>query len=374
MKKMFLLALLLSPALSHAQDMAKAKQAGKDLGLATISKPQEFAKTPIGGEVASVINYQGTNLPELSYADGNMAAAAREKAKGEMGELIENSFLRQGEYKKSLQGSFLDKTRHIQANPETYVDWLKGSYEDCKQEGGEQVLSTQKVTCDEYQEIKEQSCHIGQLVEVDAKHNYECLRRRDKFSKVCIRTLSVRVEERENCNSGAITEIKRYSSRGIEEGSMRVAYPYIHVSSTLVNTHFGLSSRHVPIYVGLTPFKVEDISSIQEFVLQSVSHSDPVMISVNGIVIFTHHMPNSMSPGERDEYQPHFNPRGGGAHIGARGVLPVDALKYLKTGENIITIKSHSPNPVNAVFRTRQGCKVEVDHWSEVCRENRVAP
>jgi hypothetical protein len=60
-----------------------------------------IAQPALSPEISSIINYQGTELPEKAYAHGDMLDAARQKANGETGKIVGNSFTRQGEYKIS---------------------------------------------------------------------------------------------------------------------------------------------------------------------------------------------------------------------------------------------------------------------------------
>jgi hypothetical protein len=389
MKKLILIALLTIPSLAVA----------------------EPALTP---EISSIINYQGTDLPEKSFASGNMADAARGKADNETGKLVGTSFMRQSEYKISHEDSFLDKAKHAQSNPESYVDWLSGKYfldkakhaqsnpesyvdwlsgkyEDCSQEGGEPIFSKERRTCDEYQELSEQRCHVGQLIEVDAKHNYECLRKREKFAKVCTRTLNITVEETQNCDGGNIS--------WVSGGYFKADYPNIFISPSYgemtvssqcsrgVPHRAVLSTKEPDGFKSVITFEVKDLSLLKELTLTSLSYYHPFEIAVNETVVYASFASNPLkvigkvTHGRNKEFDFGFEDRGKFysldylSRMEIQNIRPsLNILGYIKSGYNTIAFRSLVSKPVTAILHTKQNCKLEVDHWSEVCREIRVEP
>jgi hypothetical protein len=376
-------------SIAHAQDLLEANKEDKDFGNSALGKLHIPVRPYMDDKIGSQINYKGTNLPELKYSSGNMQDAAREKADSKIGKIISTGFIRKKEFKVTSKDSFLDKANHAQANPEEYVNWLTGKYEDCVQEP-EASFSKEVKTCDEYQEIKEQSCHVGRLIEVDAKHNYECLRKREKFAKVCIKTLNVTVEETQNCDGGNIS--------WISGGSFKAEYPNIFISPSYeAMTVSSQCSRGIPYGATLAPkepdgfksvitFQVEDLSLLKELTLTSLNYYYPLEVTVNGAVVYASSASNSLkvigkTRHRSGDFDFGFVDKGQFysldylSRMEVKNIRPsLNILGYIKPGYNTIAFRSLVSKPVTAVLHTKQNCKLEVDHWSEVCRESKIAP
>lgn len=184
---------------SSAEDASNIKESAREIGKETLGKVQESTKRDIvDTEVGKAINFQGTNLPETQYSHGNMYDAAKQKAADKdnlEAQITEKAFLRQKEYPITHKDSFLDKAKFASKNPEVYVDWLRGKYADCKQEGGEEILAKDIKVCDEYKQLTEKSCIIGRKIQVEAKHKYECIKERKHYTMSCKSTLSLTCKE-----------------------------------------------------------------------------------------------------------------------------------------------------------------------------------
>lgn len=196
-----------------AYDVAQAKRDGQNLANSNLGKVQSTTQRSVtdiipGSDNTTAgqgINFQGTEVPEKAYIDGNMEMAARNKAVDESftaGDMAKKGFLRGKEFEIKANDTFLDKAQYVQKHPEEYVKGLSGKYTDCESRGGADVKYLSLKTCDEYQEITNNSCKIGQVIEVDAKHRYECVKKRITLEKKCTRQLKVNIIEDKNILSG----------------------------------------------------------------------------------------------------------------------------------------------------------------------------
>ena len=88
----------------------------------------------------------------------------------------------------SPNDSFLDSSRAIEGNPDQVVAMLTGTYGECKPLTYTSTDSEIR-TCDEYEERVGGTCVVGQEVEVEARHSYQCNKTLNYTNKNCTKTL-----------------------------------------------------------------------------------------------------------------------------------------------------------------------------------------
>ena len=265
---------------------------------------QEYAKTDIeeNKEIKKGLNYQGTDIPEKDYSDGNMADAAKkmkekqeqENKGGSEGKEIKitssslislNQQNRETHLEAIQQSNLLDRAKHAQANPREYVDFLSGKYSDCEEVKSSEVRNTTSILhlCDEYVETTENHCAIGKIVEVDAKHNYKCIKEKKRYTKTCQKELILRCEAKEG-----IADPKKYFQMwGIGavnilfQNADRIEYQIKRSENfSTGNGDSGLVNTAMSFYVG-------DLDRIQSFFLSSMNFKTLLMLKINGHLVFS---------------------------------------------------------------------------------------
>jgi hypothetical protein len=224
---------------ADAYDTAQAKRDGQSLANGNMRKAQSTTQRSLeevvpGTKDATVgqsINFKGTEVPEKAYNDKNMKEVASNKAADEnftAGIIAKKGFLRSKEFEIKHSDTLFDRAKDAQKNPESYVAGLTGKYTDCKSQGGDDVKYLSLKTCDEYQEISDHTCKVGQIMEVDAKHKYECNKKRVALEKKCSRKLNVTIVENKDVLSGVSFHTKQFidalSREYTIEQSIRAVY------------------------------------------------------------------------------------------------------------------------------------------------------
>lgn len=381
-----------------------AKQHGRDIAQGLSGKVFQSVTTDISqnkGEndlsVGGIINFQGTDVPETKLSDGGMYSSAKSKIESdESAAMVNSAFLKQKDFVPNKNDSFLDRAKNIQKSPEQYIDWIDGKYTGCEEQEGEKFLAKETKVCDEYHQISENQCRIGQEIEVDAKHKYECSRKRVVQYKSCKNRLTVKVEKKENCGSQGITNIT----------GANYAYPDLTLGR--VGDDYWRDKWCEKI-TQTTSFNITHLARIEKFIITDVGYDDYLRISINGQQVY-----NGPYGGDRMEVAesirweytfppmiPHFatgilqiqptyfpplsSTTVKSARTGAgnnqnypcelqhnrRATLNIDLVPYLKQGNNSIVLESivggHGESWVK--IHTKQNCLTETDSWEEVCQE-----
>jgi len=382
---------------SHAQSFLDAKQSGKDLANSLLGQVQNNAQQDINNKhastdtsVATSINYKGTDVPERNYTNENIDAAKNQKAADKNNteaSIVSSSFLRAKEYPISLSDSFLDKANDAGKNPENYVDWLSGKYTDCNQEGGEEVLSKSSHTCDEFKEIKDNTCSVGRSIEVDGKHKYTCPRKLNKFEKTCTKSLTVAIDKQENCNAGIVEYLgspdkEHFSTAYIINGDYK--YPSLNIN-ILLNEEFNWSAT-----ISVTrkiEFNIKDKSQLSTFTLKKIDIEGVGSVSLNGNLLFS--APKGSHTITSRELRTESRNGGYTAYfindIKARDFImglrkasspSMDLMPYIKTGKNEIIFRGipkkwYGHKLTNIAMEAKQVCFTEKESWLEQCSEVR---
>lgn len=350
----FFISSLIIPHTSIANnDLANAKKEAEAIGSINLNKAQGLAtQDPTSNKVnqvsvAEVMNFQGTEVPEKTFADGNMYDASQKKstdANSNESIVVKDAFMKQKEFRIDGKDTFLDKADHVQKNPETYVDWLKGKYSDCEQKGGDDLIAKEKFTCDEYQQITDKKCKIGRIVEVDAKHSYQCKRKRVSENKVCSKSLNVTCQ----------IQYKAAPELIIPDKSSTISWMYNYPSLILDTSDRAVhSSRDNEDYVDHSDlrtrrfiFHIKDKQFINVFRMVSFGFYLHITFYING---------------------KYLHQREGGSRTYMNYDPNISLLPYLKEGYNYIEIKSYAPYVRFEIDIAKNIC-IQKETWNEVCQ------
>lgn len=328
---------------------------------------------------AGSIKYQGTALPEKNLVHGNMEAEARARLVDEnfeASQVVKKGFLRSKEFDIRANAEFLDKARDAQKNPEDKIKWLTGQYTDCKQEGGEDIKDELFKTCDIYRGISDKSCHMGQLVEVDAKHKYECHQEREIKAKKCHRNLKVWCEKKHDCDSGGIV-LKNIAS----DMAWTYKYPVLTLG-TIADNYWSAACGK---FTRSTKFEVKNKAAIDEFRIIVVGYDDYLRVSINGVQLYNEPGGGNILEIEKGRVVKSVEQQtqvgnakgfskyryGHACELGRSNniAVDIDLLPHLKEGSNelLIEVVVAGLGEGWIQVRTKQHCCIEQSKWEEVC-------
>ena len=274
---------------------AEAKSNARALGGSLSSKVQGFASTSVESNEAMKkgLNYKGTDtatIPEQKLNSSNMEGeASTKKANSKQAELVEKGFYNREDHDLEALSKSLDKARAAQKDPEKHVNFLSGNRE-CKEMKKEDILSKAEYVCDEYADWKDNNCKVGQIVEVDAKHRYQCEIKREKKEGFCEKKLVAWCDGGvRNCG---------YNAGGIEEGSVDTgiswdySYPYLRLGNKTPSSkeadswHFNCGSNSCcDKKKSSARLKIKDIKNVKNFKIHKISYDDHAQIKINGVVV-----------------------------------------------------------------------------------------
>lgn len=315
--------------------------------------------------IKDMINYKGTDIKETAYKDQatrEAAIAAMQKEENDARDVVNTSFLRQKEYKIDKNSPIWDNAKQAQAHPERYVDWIKGNYQDCKQDGADAMLSKEHKVCDEYHAIEERSCIMGRAIVVDSKHKYECTKSLDKMFKRCTKSLIVSTKEDESCSISILS--RSGSSLSVAEN----------------NENFTVTAdvkfRGLKIFMGSdVVFDITNFDKVEKVILEEVVHAYPVNIKLANVQLFTY--PNTFILSSTNDWVIERKERRANIAkfdtklFGQIFNSPVnqDITSLLKATSNRLVIRTQSLAPVVFKLRITKKCEVEKDEWVENCTE-----
>ena len=369
----FFISSLIIPHTSIANnDLANAKKEAEAIGSINLNKAQGLAtQDPTSNKVnqvsvAEVMNFQGTEVPEKAFADGNIYDASQKKstdANSNESIVVKDAFLKQKEFRIDGKDTFLDKADHVQKNPETYVDWLKGKYSDCEQKGGDDLIAKEKFTCDEYQQVTDKKCKIGRILEVDAKHSYQCQRKRVSENKICSNNLTVTCEKKYDCDSGGIVLTSIASDM-----QWQYSYPNLILGSIGDNYWSGWCAK----YVRSTKFEVKNKKLIEEFRIIQAGYDDHMRISINGAQIINYPYGGDYLIVKNGAVETRNDGSNYSCELNTSYVTNtnIDLLPYLKEGTNEILMEVVVGGAGEGwiKIKTNQHCCIQKETWNEVCQ------
>ena len=257
----------------------------------------------------------------------------------------------------------MDKANFAQKHPEHYVDWLSGKYTDCKQEGGEEIVSKEVKVCDEYKSLKEKSCSIGRSIQVEAKHKYECIKERKHYRKNCEQKLRLKCKKNTECDSGGIV----LSSM---ESDMEWSYQYPILTLGTIAQRFYWSG-HCSKYTRNIKFEVKNKDAIEKFELYQAGFNRFIRISLNDTQIY-----NGPSGGSKLEIERGLVNTGDGFYPCGTDTksqtidVSADLKPFLREGSNEILMEVIVTGGIGGGWfriRTKQHC---CNEWEESWEDN----
>ena len=393
---LIIMAIILIQTVSFAQDIAISKQNARSIGEGLLGKVQGTASSSIEGnnDLAKGLNYKGTSstvLPQKNMNSEQLKGEAELMKKGSIeGELIEKGFMNREDYDTDALRKDLNTAKDAQKNPERYIGDLLSQSKECEQINKEDITSKTKETCDEYVDWKDNNCKVGQVVKVDAKHDYKCRVTREKREGVCNKKL------RAWCDGGVRN--CGYNAGGIEEGSVDTGiewdytYPYLRLGSKTPadnnadSWHFKCGSwtccdkKHRSARL-----RIKDLSNVKKFILNKISYDDYALVKINGVTVhnalggsyleITRRYWGSDRDGDNDRIISsgsgsgpcwRLYPNNGFNHYDYIGK---DVKHYLREGVNEIEIELvfAQLGQVNVVFEAEQYCCTVKEEWDNEC-------
>jgi hypothetical protein len=386
---LIIMTIILVQTVTFAQDIGTSKQKARSIGQGLLGKVQGSASSSIEGnkDLVKGLNYKGTSstvLPQKNMNSEQLKGEAELMKKGSKeGELIEKGFMNREDYDTNALRKDLDIAKDAQKNPERYIGDLLSQSKECEQIDKEDITSKTKEACDEYVDWKDNNCKVGQVVKVDAKHDYKCKVTREKREGVCNKKL------RAWCDGGVRN--CGYNAGGIEEGSVDTGiewdytYPYLRLGSKTGDWHFHGHEGSCDKTVQRARFKVKDINNVKKFILSRISYDDHAMVKINGVRVhntlggyyleITNRWYNSDRPGRGDLVISsgsgsgpcwRLYPGNGQNHYDYVGK---DVQSYLREGWNDVEVELvySWEGQVNVVFEAEQYCCTVKEEWDDEC-------
>lgn len=380
-----LLVLLFSAQASYADGYEQARNAGKEIGQAGSSKSSQILnggldqKLPGDITVRDALNFQGTDIAESKLSHIDLEAESKRRfldPNNEHVKLIKSADDNLDAVELNTNNTKFDRAKDAQKNPENYIDWLTSKYSDCTNTGGEEVNYENYKVCDIYHGISENTCKIGKLVEVAAKHSYECVKERNTYNKNCKKSLKVWCERKPDCDSGGII-------KDSVTADMVWDYNYPNLiwgqDTGKANYWYG----HCETFDRKVTFTIKNLKDIDEFRIYQVGYDDYIRVVLNGVQVLNR-------PNDGDWLEVVENKRSVITSkkeldvIGRRG-LPrtyscelsisrdeshnVDLKPYLKEGLNTMEMRVvvYGSGKGNLKIKTKQHCCIEKQGWEEKC-------
>ena len=229
---------------------------------------------------------------------------------------------------------YLDKALSFAKNNNEF-DFLSGTASNC-QPIEESITTSTEDICDQYYDLKSNSCFPKQIVEIDPEYKYSCNKIREEKIKTCREEIvSITCKDSHECDLGGI-------ERGSVDSDMKFEFNNgVLTIGTIADNYWG---GHCAIYDRTTTFKITNKDKIKDFFLFKVGFDDYMQIILNGHLIYIG--PDGGNKLEVTTVGSRFwkhqvVDNGSGHHACERGVSwtrepNVDLRPYLKEGENIL--------------------------------------
>lgn len=257
----------------------------------------------------------------------------------------------------SLNDPYLSKAKpeYVKLSPE-YQEVMRmftTNYSDCKPV----TISSSEFetrTCDDFDEMTGGICEVPQEVDVEAEHNYNCLRSRQTVGRICDRSLSIVCEDNNGqCDAGGINLTSIDSDM-----AWNYHYPILTIGSIGDNywSQWGGTVNGCD-YRRSISFDIRNVNDVTLFNLRSLAYDDQMSIAINGTQIFIG--PYGSISGCR-EYSRTWtaNPN-------------IDLIPYLRNGINTIEMRvlvgGRGEAWLNIEARQRC-CNNPKEVWTEVCK------
>ncbi len=353
-----------------ADDLRSHKENGQSIARSIESNVAEVFKDMETHELKEIVGYEGSNVRgagmsiEQAESSGEYVKQQNdEKALKELlGEPVEYTcektncevghtfsslsvIKRQEElekqgFEKDENGmpinnlGYLDKALSFAKNNNEF-DFLSDATSTC-QSSEEKITTHTEKTCDQYYDLKTNSCFPKQIVEIDPEYKYACNKIREEKIKTCREEItSITCKDSHECDLG-----------GIEPGTVASDMKYVHEGGIL--TIGTIADNYWPgncgVYDRSTTFNIKNKDKIKEFTLSRVGFDDYMQIILNDKLIYI-----GPDGGNKLEvktigskfWKTKVVDNGYGHHACERGVSwdqqpNIDLKPHLKEGENIL--------------------------------------
>lgn len=172
---------------------------------------------------------------------------------------------------------YIDSARQNAKKYENKFNAITGSYKDCKEiEHG--YIYKENMTCDEYYDVKHSNCPIAQIIEIDPKYTYQCIKKRQDYIKTCNDEItSITCRKSSECDNGGII----LSSVKTNLQNQAYSYPTLYVGTPYWEPYYCTKDD-----TKYTTFEVKNLNNIKEFTLTKVLFDDHLLIKVNGKKVY----------------------------------------------------------------------------------------
>lgn len=227
-----------SPVFTEGTNWAKAKAAELQAGMGQLNSN-------------NVPGYVTDNPSEVNYSTNISDHAANRASQSELVREIHRNYQNRPSGVINKQEAWLQNALRIEETA-TPSSELTGHASDCKPTTPVTIPSYQILTCDEFVGVDTKTCTVGQIVEVDAKHTYQCQSTRQKEKLTCQKILNIQLQENitqtPSCVSGSVIA----SAQGYRTLSASIR---CQIDSPTLNVNFvcgwrGNSSTHSVIVNG----------------------------------------------------------------------------------------------------------------------------
>jgi hypothetical protein len=308
---------------------------------------------------------------EVGHTFSTYATLEREK----QAEIVGFQRNKNGEIKRNK--GYMDKALETVRNSKNNFDYLKGEYADCKPDNDVTTVTTEE-RCEQFYDIKKNSCFANQVVEIDPKYTYQCNKKRDIKEKLCTDILKkLTCKQNAECDSGGII-LKGLAS------DMQWSYRYpLLTLGTIADNYWrsgcGKFDRN-------TTFEVKNKNQIQEFRIVQLGFDDYLRVTINGVQIYNEPYGGDLLAIERglvaktnsqlEKMKKHqgwmFTSGGYSCELNTSNSISVniDLLPYLKEGMNEIKIEVVVAGAGEGwiQIRTKQHCCTEwIEERDEKC-------
>jgi hypothetical protein len=305
-------------------------------------------------------NYECTkNHCEVGHTFSTKATLARET------ELEKTGFIKDDDGFTQNNKSYLDKAMATIKEAKNKFDFLSGGYTDCKPTT-ETTTNSSEETCDEYYDVKHNSCFARQVIEINPKYTYQCSKKREIKEKLCTEVLKeIKCKQSTECAAGGVVP-------GSVESGME--WHYDNGSSTLrlgsLGIYYWHCGRSCQKVVRAAKFKIQHKELIKAFRLKKLFLNNLLQVSLNGVTVY-----NSLGGNKLEikgsgagAWVDAGQGKGGSCAINNGRKTPdyvsIDLIPHLKEGQNeiILELVYSFDGHIHIEIEAKQHCCIE---WEE---------
>lgn len=216
------------PSFQDATDWAKSNVPSVSNGV------QQFKPETIPGFVTAAPK-------EIDYQTDLSERAASESLQSELAKIMRQNFINRPTGIINKQEAWLQKGFELEQNANPAAD-LTGHYTDCNTASPVMMPQYQSLSCDEFTDADSKRCTVGQVVEVDAKHSYQCQSTRLSEKLSCQKILNIRMDEQIEKNPSCQADSEIAAGHGL---ASLYASVRCEVESPTLSVHFVCGWRQV---------------------------------------------------------------------------------------------------------------------------------